>query len=143
MYKRIFIDANIWLDYLDRTRINHGASKKSIDYCLAQALEIFTSCDIITTIYYINNKFDKVSALDNIQRINYLCEVVEFSNSEIEQTCLLMKNDGDYCDLEDTIQYILALKEQCDLILSNDKKFVSKEIAMMSSEAFCKKVGLK
>ena len=50
-----------------------------------------------------------------------------------------MLEDSDYNDLEDTIQYILALKENCDLILTNDKNFISKEIPMMSSEEFLEK----
>ena len=39
---------------------------------------------------------------------------------------------------EDTIQYIMAKKEGCDLIISNDKNFVSKDIKLLISEKFCK-----
>lgn len=43
-------------------------------------------------------------------------------------------------NLEDTIQYILAKKENCNLILSNDENFYAKDIEVISSEEFCKKV---
>ena len=142
MYKRIFIDASIWLDYLDKSRVDHNVSKMSIDYCLEHSIDLCTSCDIITTIYYINNRFDKKSALKNIDRINRLCEVINVSNREVAVTCELMQDDSDYDDLEDTLQYILAQKEECDLILSNDKNFISKELKLMSSKAFCISVGI-
>ena len=66
-------------------------------------------------------------------------KVIDFSNKEIAQTCKLMKEDESYKDLEDTLQYVLAKKENCDMIISNDKKFASKEIELLSSTAFIKK----
>ncbi len=142
MYKRIFLDANIWLDHLDANRPYHSVSKMSIEYCLEHDIELFTSCDIIMTIYYINNRFNKKSALKNIEKINQLCKVTDFSNQEVTITCGLMQKDLEYLDLEDTIQYILAQKEQCDLILTNDKRFVSKDIDKMTTEMFSQKLGL-
>jgi len=47
-----------------------------------------------------------------------------------------MINDNNYKDLEDTIQYIMAKKENCDLIISNDKNFISKDIKLLTSEEF-------
>ena len=81
-------------------------------------------------------------ALDEVQRINNFCHVIEFSNIEINQTCNLMLQDLDYKDLEDTIQYLLAKKRQCDLIVSNDKNFISKDIQLISSSNFCHQFDL-
>ena len=36
-----------------------------------------------------------------------------------------MEKDQNFKDLEDTLQYVLAKKEGCELILSNDKNFYS------------------
>ena len=77
-----------------------------------------------------------------MQRINNFCNVIEFSNIEINQTCDLMLQDLDYKDLEDTIQYLLAKKSQCDLIVSNDENFISKDIKLISSSNFCYKFNL-
>ena len=77
-----------------------------------------------------------------VQQGRTLCEVIAFSNKEIEQTCLLMLKDKRYQDLEDTIQYILAKEQQCDLILSNDKGFVSIDIPLMTADEFCQKCEL-
>lgn len=142
MTEHIFIDANILLDIFDESRGDHLASKQALEYCLKYDKTLFTSCDLITTIYYISTKQNPEIALQQIQAINTLCEVIAFANKEIEQTCLLMLKDKRYQDLEDTIQYVLAKKQQCDLILSNDKGFVSTDIPLMTAEEFCQKCEL-
>ena len=137
MYKRIFLDANVIADLFDNTRIFHKDSKEVLAY-LAKDIEIdlFTSCDILTTLYYILAKKDKDRALNAILQINELCNVIEFSNEEILQSCKLMQTDKKYNDLEDTIQFIMAKKIKADLILSNDKGFISKDIKLLSSSSF-------
>lgn len=47
-----------------------------------------------------------------------------------------MQKDSDYKDLEDTRQYILALKQNCNLIITNDKKFVSKKLKCVTSSEY-------
>ncbi len=142
MYKKIFIDANIILDIFDSSRTAHQKSLNTYQHILSHQIELFTSCDIITTLYYIEAKKDRKEALLKIQNINKTIKVIEFSNNEVASTCTLMIKDSDYNDLEDTIQYILAKKHECDLIISNDKKFTSKEIELLSSELFCERVGI-
>ena len=143
MYKKIFLDANILLDTFSTNRPNYIYSFKSYEYILKDiGIELFTSCDIITTIYYVGIKFDKSSILDKIIDVNKTLKVIDFSNKEIAQTCTLMKENKNYKDLEDTIQYILAKKQNCDLIISNDENFYASDIEVISSEEFCKKVGV-
>jgi len=134
---KIFFDANIFLDIFDNTRINNKYSLLTYKYISKNKYKLFTSCDLITTIYYINSKNNKKQALLNIQNINKTLKVIEFSNKEIEETCQLMILEPEYKDLEDTIQYIMAKKYECDLIISNDKNFMSKDIELISSQEFC------
>ena len=134
---KVFVDANIILDRYDSKRPSHRFSILCYEYLIANT-QIFTSCDLITTIYYINSKYDKKQALFNIQAISKTLKIIEFSNKEVEECCKLMLKDSDYIDLEDTIQYIMAKKHNCDLIISNDKNFVAKDLKILSSEEFCK-----
>jgi len=139
-YKRVFLDANIILDMYDDKRPFHVESSEAISRLLQQKeVEIFTSCDIITTLYYVLSKKGKMDALDSILDVNELCSVIEFGNQEIEESCRFMKQNKNFTDLEDTIQYIMAKKASCDLILSNDKGFVSEGIVLMSSLHFIEK----
>lgn len=139
---RVFLDANIFLDVYDKNRETHKFSLEAYKYISRNKYKLFTSCDLITTIYYINSKVCKNQALLNIQDINKTLKVIEFSNKEVEKTCSLMLEDTDYQDLEDTIQYIMAKKYKCDLILSNDKNFISKDIKLLTSQKFCEQQGI-
>jgi predicted nucleic acid-binding protein len=133
---RVFLDANVILDRYDLSRPFSQYSIKAYEYLLLNA-QIFTSCDLITTIYYINSREDKYQALKNIQNISKTLKIIEFSNKEVEESCSLMLSDSDYSDLEDTLQSVLAKKSKCGLIISNDERFVSKEIRLLTSKAFC------
>lgn len=136
MYKSVFLDANIFIDANDNSRTTYEQSFEIVPFLLSKNIKIYTSCDLITTIYYILSKKDKLKALSSIEQINKFCKVIEFSNKEIEKTCLLMRENANYTDFEDTLQYVLAKKQNCELIISNDKNFYSDDLTLMSSENF-------
>lgn len=139
---RVYLDANILLDFSNPERKYNSKAIHVITHCLKTNVSLFTSCDIITTLYYIDTKKSKESALNNIHKINQFVKIIDFSNSEVEQTCTLMAQNSNFKDLQDTIQYILAKKALCDCILSNDKNFVSPDLLLLSSEEFCERFGL-
>jgi len=140
MYRKIFLDANILVDFIDVQRAGHQWSEKIVIGCLKNKISLYTSCDIVTTVYYLSAKVDKKRALNEISKINQFCNIIDFTNKEVELTCSLMENNEMFKDLEDTIQYVLAKKVGCDLIISNDKNFVSEDIALMSAQVFCESV---
>ena len=137
--KKIFFDANIFNDIFDTTRNTHKYSKALFDYILKNGFDVYTSCDIITNIYYITAKYtSKEIALKSLDSLKEIITIIPFAKDELSQTIELMQNDKDYNDMEDAIQYILAKKETCDFIITNDKQFTSKEIPALTSEQFCK-----
>ncbi|MCD4757326.1 MAG: PIN domain-containing protein [Arcobacteraceae bacterium] len=140
MYKKVFLDANIFIDKEDETRDLDKNSLKVLSSLLSNDVELFTSCDLITTIYYILAKKDKQKALEAIENINKICKIIDFTNIEVNQTCALMKENPKFKDLEDTIQYILAKKEGCNLIISNDKEFACDEIELVTTKEFLEKI---
>ncbi len=138
--KKIFFDANIFNDIFDRNRSTHTESYLAYTGALAKRMTIYTSCDIATNVYYITAKYrTKNEALDAIELLKQSVSIIPFGEDELAQTIALMREDGDYKDLEDTIQYIMARNIGCDVIVSNDKRFVSKEIAIMDSKTFVKR----
>ena len=140
MYKKVFIDANIFIDTNDKDRKAYQESLNILKYLTVNKIEMYTSCDLITTIYYILSKKSKTNALNGIEQINKICKVIEFSNKEVAQTCALMQENENYRDLEDTLQYILAKKLSCELILSNDQNFYSDDISVINSEDFARNI---
>jgi len=136
MFERVFIDANIFIDLHDHGRGNLELSLKLLDFLTEQNISIYTSCDLISTIYYILAKKDKNLALTSIEQLNTICKVIEFGNKEITTVCRLMREDLSFKDFEDTLQYVLALNKSCELIISNDQNFFSPEIQKISSSEF-------
>lgn len=136
MSKKIFLDANILVDFIDEQRTLHLLAKKIVIDGLRAGDDLFTSCDIVTTLYYLSAKSDKKRALNEIAKINTFCKVIEFSNVEVAQTCTLMSENENFLDLEDTIQYVLAKKYECDVIITNDQQFYSPDIALHTSKSF-------
>ena len=124
----------------DNKRKTHDISKQAFANAVQQKLNIYTSCDVATNIYYITAKYThKENALNAIDVIKELVEIIPFGAEELSETIGLMRSDSAYKDLEDTVQYILALQTGCDVIVSNDRNFISKEIPCMDSETFVKK----
>ncbi len=52
-----------------------------------------------------------------------------------------MNENSSFCDLEDTLQYVLAKKAGCEVIISNDKDFFSPDLELFNSKEFCEKHG--
>ena len=138
---RVFIDANIFIDIFNTDRLMHKESLEVYKHLIKQESEIFTSCDLITTIYYVDAKRNKNQALLNIRNIIKTLNIIYFTKQEMEEVCELMLKDSEYNDLEDTLQYILAKKYNCDLIISNDKDFISKDIPLISSGEFYEQIN--
>jgi len=137
--KKVFFDANIFNDIFDKNRKTHTVSNTAYLGALKKGITIYTSCDIATNIYYITAKYtSRDNALDAIDFLKTSVSIIPFGEAELTTTIDLMRKDAAYKDLEDTIQYIMALKEKCEIIVTNDKHFVSKDIECMTSEMFVK-----
>ena len=135
--KKIFFDANIFNDIFDKNRSAYPQSYQAYIGSLAKGIEVCTSCDIATNIYYIAAKYtSKTNALDALDLLKKSVSIIPFGVDELTQTIDLMREDEAYKDFEDSIQYTLALNTQCDVIVSNDKGFVAKGLPCMTSEVF-------
>ncbi len=131
--KRIFVDGNIIIDIFDKNRPNFQKSTETINKCIDRGIELYTSSDLVTTIYYVLSKKDKKKALENIKLVSQLFILIPFSNNELTQAINLMTKYKKFKDLEDTLQYILAKEMDCDLILTNDRDFYSPDIKIKST----------
>lgn len=133
---RIFLDANILIDVTDSTRKTSKASAEFIDIMFdnMDKYKLYTSCDLITTIYYVSRKnLGRQGALQQIKTMNKFIAIIEFGNQEVNEAIELMERNEKYTDLEDTIQYVMARKEKCDYIITNDKAFASGDVPVLSA----------
>lgn len=135
--KKVFLDANILIDILDNNRPTSVESAVLFEILVrgVEKFTLFTSCDLLTTVYYFTRKpLGQKIALEKIKKLNRIIKVIEFGNIEVNEAIELMERNEKYSDLEDTIQYVMARKEKCDYIITNDKKFASGDVPVLSSE---------
>ena len=134
--KKIFLDANILIDILDDKRPASSESAKVFEILIrgVEEFTLFTSCDLLTTVYYFTRKpLGQELALTKIKKLNQIIKVIEFGNVEVNEAIELIERNEKYTDLEDTIQYVMARKEKCDYIITNDKSFASGDVPVLSS----------
>ena len=129
---KIFVDTNIFLDLI----LQREHYDKSLLILNAIEKNLFSGVvlDIsILNIDYIAKKQVK-EIKDFLTLINRQFEVVGATNKMIEDALAIDNND-----LEDNLQYIAAKKSGCDLVVTNDKNFVIKDIVTLSSSEFVDK----
>ncbi|GAB6072787.1 type II toxin-antitoxin system VapC family toxin [Venenivibrio stagnispumantis] len=141
--KKVFVDANVIIDMFDKNRENCIVANMIMNYCVDKDLELYTSCDLVTTVYYILSKKGKKKALEDIKAASDIFELIPFANEDLNKAIYLMEKDQRFKDLEDTLQYVLAKKEGCDLILTNDKEFYSPDIKVVSISQLAKELNIK
>jgi predicted nucleic acid-binding protein len=84
----------------------------------------------ILNIDYIANKQVK-DVKEFLKLVNKHFEVVGASNEMIEQALKI-----DNKDLEDNLQYLSAINSKCEIVITNDKSFYTKDIETVSSSEF-------
>ncbi len=128
---QIFIDTNIFLDLiLKREKYSEALS---IFTAIEQKQFIGIVLDItILNIDYIAKKQTK-DIREFLLLINKVFKVVGATNETILDALKVDNND-----LEDNLQYISAKNTKCTLIVTNDKKFIKKNIRVFTSEEFCR-----
>jgi len=141
--KKVFVDANVIIDMFDKNRENCVVANMIMNYCVDKDIELYTSCDLVTTVYYILSKKGKKKALEDIKAASDIFELIPFANEDLNKAINLMEKDQRFKDLEDTLQYVLAKKEGCDLILTNDKRFYSPGIKVASISQLAKELNIK
>ncbi len=134
---KVFVDGNVIIDLFDSERKNHRASTQAIQRLLSEGSYLLTSSDLITTVYYVLSGIDREKALRDIEKVIGILDIIPFGRGEVAKAIEIMKKDKNFRDLEDTLLYVLAKKENCNLILSNDRDFYSPDLRVMSSGEFC------
>ena len=127
---KIFLDANICLDFLDSSRLN---SKDSISWYMKnkdnQDLEFYFSGDFITTLYYILTQKRKLEVNIVINAINQLCQEIA-PVYLVHNDFLLAKksfSENGFDDFEDLMILKSTSRVNCNIFITNDKKLLKLE----------------
>ena len=130
---RVFLDANILLDMIDRDRGRVDRTRHLLAKMLEEGVVLYTSCDILSNIYYVARKqLPKQQLIEEMLRIIEIFEIVEI-NKTMAKSALLKNLEVPNLDFEDLLQRACAETIECDLIVSNDKRFVQGNIPVLST----------
>jgi predicted nucleic acid-binding protein len=128
---KIFFDTNIIIDILDFDRINHKKAISIWESLVMKDGEIFISEDMLSTIFYIN-KDNKENTLDFFKLIQNRWNIVSFGKEVIIDAINLSLEKN--LDLEDVLQCLCAKENDCNIFLTNDKKFYDCGIKIMTTK---------
>jgi predicted nucleic acid-binding protein len=126
---KLFLDTNIFLDLI----LKREEFDKALLIFNAIESRLFSGVILDITILnidYIANKQAK-DVKEFLRLINKNFEIVGISNEMIERALKIDNND-----LEDNLQYLSAINSKCEIVITNDKSFYTKDIETVSSSEF-------
>lgn len=132
--KKVFFDANVILDMIDSDRGNVETVRKLVYYALIKDMTLYTSCDILSNVYYVaRKKLEKSILVEEMLRIMEIFDIVAI-DKEMAKKALLINKESLSFDFEDLLQRECAVASECDLIITNDKKFVKGVVEHLSTQ---------
>jgi len=140
MIKKLFFDANIILDMIDSDRGNVKMVRALVYNALMKDIVLYTSCDILSNVYYVGcKKLEKSILVEEMLRILEIFDIVAIDKT-LAKNALLENKIQLSSDFEDLLQSQCAMVSECDLIITNDKKFVEGKVKHLSLEEALKTV---
>lgn len=136
--KKVFIDTNILISFLDKRRDKHEESKKLLSNLMDEYFIVFSE-DILTNVVY-SSKNLKKEAVEMFDFMNNskIFEIVYFGKDVINlanRHYLSQNNFTNKNDYEDTLQYFCALKNRCERIYTDDiSNFPKLDIPLYGSD---------
>jgi len=126
---KVFIDTNIFLDLILKREYYQEAM------LIFNAIEKQLFIGYIADITILNIDYIAKKQIKNIKEflsiVNQTFVINGASNDMIDQALKIQNND-----LEDNIQYLIAKQNNCDVIVTNNQNFYSKDIKTVNSIEF-------
>ena len=134
---KAFLDTNVLLDILIPERPFHDRSLLILRLAKVRQIELQVSTQSLTDAQYILVK-DKNSFPVFSEMVRWMLDHVNVDGPDSFQ--LRDAIEGYTGDFEDDLHYAYALDKACDVIITNDRKFIhrkeSGDILMMTPEEF-------
>jgi predicted nucleic acid-binding protein len=132
-YKKIFVDSDILLDLLLNREPFEKFSQILLQHGINNKLNLYSSTLILANIHYMMAKnFSKHVAKEQLKALVKIIGMLSFEPDEINKALI-----SEHVDFEDTIQYFIAQRNQCDLIISRNIKHYKKfDIPVLTAEQF-------
>ena len=122
IYKKLFVDSDVLLDLLLKRDFFFNHSQGLLKKGQEKIFMLCTSTLILANVHYVIAKnIDRKTAKESIKILMGLLNVLPFDSDNINSAL-----NSEHIDFEDTIQFYIAEKYQCDLIISRNLKHYKK-----------------
>lgn len=132
--KKIYLDTNTILDFLDEKRVRHKDTIELIKYTILNDYQIVISEDMLSTIFYI----DSYRVLKFFQIIEDKWIISSFGKDVIKTAINISLEKN--LDLEDVLQCLCAKKNSCDILITNDNKFYDCGLNIYTAKEFLESI---
>ncbi|OJW12560.1 PIN domain-containing protein [Mucilaginibacter sp. 44-25] len=136
-YKTVFVDSDIILDMmLERDPFNKF-SKMLFQEAKTKSFAIYTSALVFANLHYLIAKyFDRNIAKEQLRVLSKLITIISFDEEHVK-----LALSSEHVDFEDTVQYQIANKNNCDLIITrNTKHYKRFDIPVLTAEQFLRQL---
>ena len=138
MATNVLLDTNIIMDIFDEDRVTHDSSLTVIRELLGNGATLYVNSDTLTTSFYLLRSLKKATleeSLYALRETTKICELIPIEIKEVDGALSLCEDvESPYKDYEDALQYVCAKKVGADLIVTNDKRFISLDIEVKSTK---------
>lgn len=135
---KILIDTNILVDYLQLERKGHALACELFQLVFSHSIEAAISTQSFLDAVYVcmrNSAYESSVIRDSLLYIRDRTNVYAIDAFDLEAA---LKNPN--LDIEDSAQISFAYSHGCDILVTSDKKFLSREVPrpmrVMSPEDF-------
>ena len=135
--KKIFLDINIVIDFLEQSRHQHHKAVELIECLTVNNYDICISEDMLTTIYYVSK--EKQTVLKFLKTVTQRWQIFHFGKETISKAIEMSLEKG--LDLEDLLQCLCARENRCIAMITHDQIFYDCGMAMTTAEEFLKREG--
>lgn len=133
--EKIFVDANILLDLLEKREAFYEEAQELFTLADKKQVKLYVSAITIANIHYILFKHLKMEARKAISKIKVLFEVLAVDDKILELSLA-----SDFTHFEDAIQFYTAIENGMDVIISRNKKdFKNINLPVLTAKEFLKR----
>lgn len=132
---RVFLDTNVLIDIIQEERESHEYSIAILQAVRNSPLTACVSTQSIVDASYVYSQGAKAPISEFKKAIELFGSIVDILGVELED--IETANYGDMEDYEDAVQLSCALRNGCDAVITNDRKFLdSSQIICYSPKDF-------
>ena len=134
-YSRLFLDSDVILDIILKRQPFVLYMQELLMQCASRGLELTTSTLVIANMNYILTK--EFGAPESKKRLKEIIKVIDVLSFEGEIVGKAIESR--FSDLEDAFQHLIAVRNNCDLIITrNVKDYKHSIIPVLTPEQFLK-----